>query len=75
MGLTPSTLSHEDYVRIRQIRSTWHSQNEEISPEYSNLSCDSHKEVLDKLFAKYSNMNIINDINQNENNEIMDIKF
>ena len=75
MGLTPSTLTHEDYVRIRQIRSTWHSQNEEISPEYSNLSCDSHKEVLDKLFAKYSNMNIINDINQNENNEIMDIKF
>ena len=75
MGLTPSTLSHEDYVRIRQIRSTWHSQNEEISPEYSNLSCDSHKEVLDKLFAKYSNMNIINDINQSDNNEIMDIKF
>ena len=75
MGLTPSTLTHEDYVRIRQIRTTWHSQNEEISPEYSNLSCDSHKEVLDKLFAKYSNMNIINDINQNENNEIMDIKF
>lgn len=75
MGLTPPTLTHEDYVRIRQIRSTWHSQNEEISPEYSNLSCDSHKEVLDKLFAKYSNMNIINDINQNENNEIMDIKF
>ena len=75
MGLTPSNLTHEDYVRIRKIRSTWHSQNEEISPEYSNLSCDSHKEVLDKLFAKYSNMNIINDINQNENNEIMDIKF
>ena len=75
MGLTPSTLSHEDYVRIRQIRSTWHSQNEEISPEYSNLSCDSHKEVLDKLFAKYSTMNIINDINQSDNNEIMDIKF
>ena len=75
MGLTPSTLSHEDYVRIRQIRSTWHSQNEEISPEYSNLSCDSHKEVLDKLFDKNSNMNIIDDINPSENNEIMDIKF
>ncbi len=75
MGLTPPTLTHEDYVRIRQIRSTWHSQNEEISPEYSNLSCDSHKEVLDKLFDKYSNMNIINDINPSDNNEIMDIKF
>ena len=75
MGLNLPELTHEDYVRARQIRSTWHSQNEEISPEYSTLSCDSHKEVLDKLFAKYSNMNIINDINQNENNEIMDIKF
>ena len=67
-------LTHEQIVRSKKIRSVWHS-NEEISPEYSNLSCNSNNEVLDKLFAKTSNMNIINDINQNENNEIMDIKF
>ena len=36
---------------------------EEISPKYSNLSCDSHKEVFDKLFDKESNINIINDTN------------
>ena len=36
---------------------------EEINPKYSNLSCDSHKEVFDKLFDKESNINIINDTN------------
>ena len=46
---------------------------EEISPEYSNLSYDSHKEVLDKLFIKESNIISINDINQNDNDAIMDI--
>ena len=74
MGTSP-LYTHEQLVKRKQIRRVWHSKNEEISPEYSNLSCNSNKEVLDKLFAKYSNMNIINDINQNENNEIMDIKF
>ena len=46
---------------------------EEISPEYSNLSYDSHKEILDKLFIKESNMISINNINQNDNDSIMDI--
>ncbi len=36
---------------------------EEISQKYSNLSCDSHKEVFDRLFGGESNMNIINDTN------------
>ena len=74
MGLYP-VFTHEDYVYMRYLKTVWDRQNEEISPEYSNLSCDSHKEVLDKLFDKYSNMNIINDINPSDNNEIMDIKF
>ena len=39
MGLYP-VFTHEDYVYMRYLKTVWHRQNEEISPEYSNLSCD-----------------------------------
>ena len=64
---------HEASMMVKILKGEIHCAEEEISPEYSNLSYDSHKEVLDKLFIKESNIISINDINQNDNDAIMDI--
>ncbi len=73
MGLNNSP-PHDTYYRYGFVSNPACSYaKEEINPEHSDLSYDSHKEVLDKLFTKESNMISINDINQNDYNAIMDI--
>ena len=75
MGIFQPSNPQETASQIKDKKRSGHNiwAKEEISPEYSNLSYDSHKEILDKLFIKESNMISINDINQNDKDAIMDI--